>query len=127
MANDQEIPCGVKNCLIYFKCRIPTDEELEKLTPIVLSQGEVPWNPKAEEHSAPIHDNFHKEVIAAAEADAQAILEEDQVLMTIQQDRDNHEAKATRIFNCLMDLDEKARQEETPEGPSTKSTPPTQE
>ena len=126
MANDQEIPCGVKNCLIYFKCRIPTDEELEKLTPIVLSQGEVPWNPKAEEHSSPIHDNFHKKVIAAAKADAKAILEEDQVLMTIQ-DRDDHEAKATRIFNCLMNLDEKVGQEEIPDGPSPKSTPSTQE
>ena len=69
IADEQEIPCGVKNCLIYFKCRAPTDEELERLTPIVLSQGEVPWNPRAEEHSSPIHDDFRKEVIAAAEAD----------------------------------------------------------
>ena len=48
IADEQEIPCGVKNCLIYFKCRTPTDEELERLKPIVLSQGEVPWNPRAE-------------------------------------------------------------------------------
>ena len=47
MANDQEIPCGVKNCLIYFKCQTLTDKELEKLTPIVLLQGEVPWNSRA--------------------------------------------------------------------------------
>ena len=87
----------------------------------------IPWNPRAEEHSSPIHEDFHKEVIAAAEADAQAILEEDQVLMTIQQDRDDHEAKATRIFNCLMDLDEKVRQEEIPEFSSPNSTPSTQE
>ena len=127
MADGQEIPCGVKNCLIYFKCRAPTDEELEKLAPIVLSQGEVPWNPRAEEHSSPINDDFHKEVIAAAEADAQASMEEDQVLMTIQQKDHDHEAKATRIFNCLMKLDEKVRKEQTPDFPSSNDNSPTQE
>ena len=112
IADEQEIPCGVKNCLIYFKCRAPTDDELERLTPIVLSQGEVPWNPMAEKHSSPINDDFHKEVIAAAEADVQAKMEEDQVLMAVQQAADDHEVKTTRIFNCLMEMDEKLRQDE---------------
>ena len=113
--------------LDYFKCRIPTDEELEKLTPIVLLQGDAPWNPRAEEHSSPIHDNFHKEFIAAAEADAQASMEEDQVLMTIHQDQGDQETKATRIFNCLMELDGKVRQEKTSELSSFNSTLATQE
>ena len=64
---------------------------------------------------------------AAAEADAQASMEEDQVLMTIQEKEDDHETKATRIFNCLMELDEKVRQEEISEFPSSNSTPSTQE
>ena len=37
--------------------------------------------------------------------------EEDQVLMTVQKAADNHEVKATRIFNCLMELDERTLQE----------------
>ena len=36
---------------------------------------------------------------------------EDQVLMTIQKEADDHEVKATRIFNCLMELDERTLQE----------------
>ena len=75
----------------------------------------------------PINDDFHKEVIAAAEADAQTSTAEDQVLMTIKQKEDDHEIKATRIFNCLMELNEKVCQEETPEFPSPNSTPSTQE
>ena len=113
IADGQEIPCGVKNCLIYFKCWAPTDEELEKLKPIVLSQGEVPWNPRAEEHSSPINNDFHKEAIAAAEADAQTKVEEDQALMAVQQAAHDHEVKATRILNGLMELDEKVRKEAT--------------
>ena len=81
----------------------------------MLSQGEVPWNPRAEEHSSPIHDDFHREVIAAADADAQAMAEEDQVLMTVQEAADYHQAKATRIFNCLMDLDERTRYKAVPD------------
>ena len=39
---EEEVPCGIKNALLYFKNRVPTDEEIEKLKPIVLTQGEVP-------------------------------------------------------------------------------------
>ena len=79
----------------------------------MLSQGEVSWNPRAEKHSSPINNDFHKEVIAAAETDAQAKAEEDQVLMAVQQAAHDHEVKATRIFNCLTELDEKVRNEAT--------------
>ena len=47
IVDDQEIPCDVKNCLVYFKYHAPMDEGLSKMTPIVLSQGEVSWNPRA--------------------------------------------------------------------------------
>ena len=111
IANDQEIPCGVKNCLIYFKCRLPTDEELEKLVPIQLTQGEMPWNPKADEHNSPINDDFNKEVVAAAEADAQAEAAEADVLLARQLGPEEEESKAARIFSCLSELHSKSCQE----------------
>ena len=66
------------------------DEELKKLTLIVLLQGEVPWNPRAEEHSSSINDDFHMKLIAEAEADVQARAEKGKVLMTVQEAADNH-------------------------------------
>ncbi len=73
---DVDIPFGVHNCLIHFKSRHPTVEELDKIQPIVLSQGDIPWNPRSQEHNSPIDTDFHQEVIAAAKADALAELEE---------------------------------------------------
>ena len=127
ITDGQKILCGVKNWLIYFKCQACTDEELDKLKPIVLSQREVPWNPRAEEHSSAINNDFYKKVIAAAEADAQAKMEEDQVLMTVQQADHDCEVKTTKIFNCLMELDEKVRQEVTSDFPSSRNNSSTQE
>ena len=101
------------------------DEELKKLTLIVLLQGEVPWNPRAEEHSSSINDDFHKYVIAASEADAQTRAEKDQVLMNLQQEANNPEVKAARIFNCLMEVDEKSRQEAIPNSDVSPDVPRT--
>ena len=33
------IPCGIRNALFYFKNRVPTDDKIEKLKPVVLTQG----------------------------------------------------------------------------------------
>ena len=59
---DNKIPCGVNNCLIYFKCRAPTESELEELKPVILTQGETHWNPRADEHNAPISTGFQEEL-----------------------------------------------------------------
>ena len=58
----------------------------------MLTQGECPWNPKSDEHNSPINDDFNKEVVAAAEADAQVEAEESNILMTrkMSQKRRNH-------------------------------------
>jgi hypothetical protein len=75
-ADGVDIPLGVKNCLVHFKNREPTDEELENLTPIILTQGEVPWNPKDDEHNSPVDNSFAEEVQNAAKADTEAAIEE---------------------------------------------------
>ena len=36
---DEVIPYGIKNALICFKDRSPTDKEIEKLQPVVSTQG----------------------------------------------------------------------------------------
>ena len=63
---NQKIPFGVKNSLVYFKNRLPTTEELESITPIVLTQGEMPWNPQDDMHNSSIDDDFAEELIKAA-------------------------------------------------------------
>ena len=109
---DQEVPCGVKNCLIYFKCRLPTDEEMDQLTPVVLTQGESPWNPKAEAHNSPINDSFYKEVIAAAKADAETELEESQILQTKQLTEEEAKIKSEAIYVCMAALDSQVKGQE---------------
>ena len=66
---DEVVPCGIRNALLYFKNRVSTDEKIEKLQPVVLTQGKVPWDPRREENKSPIMDDFNKEVVAAAKAD----------------------------------------------------------
>ena len=74
------------------------------MTPIMLTQGECPWNPKADEHNSPINDNFNKEVEAAAEVDVQVEAEESNILMTRKISSEEKESQAARIFSSLADL-----------------------
>ena len=39
---------------------------------MILTQGELPWDPRNKENNSPIMDDFNEEVVAAAEADALA-------------------------------------------------------
>ena len=39
---DLVISCEIKNTLLYFKNYVPTDEEIERLQPVVLKQGKIP-------------------------------------------------------------------------------------
>ena len=48
--DDDVINFKLRHCMVYFNHRKPTEEELETMTPVILTQGEVPWNPKATEH-----------------------------------------------------------------------------
>ena len=74
---DTKVPCGVNNCLIYFKCRAPTESELEELVPVILTQGEVPWNPRSDAHNAPISTSFQEklqEVLRKESAEETSVL-----------------------------------------------------
>ena len=82
VAGGQEVPCGINNCLINLKYILPTEEEMETLTPIVLTQEEVPWNPRFSEHNSPVEDSFHKEVLSSAEANVRVKEEAYQILKT---------------------------------------------
>ena len=72
MIGEEEVPCGIRNALLYFKTLVPANEEIEKLKPLVLTQGGVTWNLRSEENNSPIMYDFNKEVVAAAEVDALA-------------------------------------------------------
>ena len=60
--------------------------------------------PKADEHNSPINDDFNKEVVAAAEADAQVEAEKSNTLMTRKIYPEEKEPQAARIFFSLADL-----------------------
>ena len=57
-ANDREIWFGVMDCLVHFKIRTPTNEELEQLTPIQITDGDRRWNPRLSTFSSPIDHNL---------------------------------------------------------------------
>ena len=102
---DTVIPCGIKNALLYFKSRVPTDEEIEKLQPVVLTQGEVPWDPRREENNAPILDDFYKEVLAATEADALAERQEEEVsVFKVPKNPKIQEKVADSIYSRLVQM-----------------------
>ncbi len=52
IVDEQEIPLGVRSCMVHFKHRLPSEAEFNKASlsnpPLVfnLTQGEVPWNPQ---------------------------------------------------------------------------------
>ena len=59
---DDVINFKLKHCMVYFSHCSPTLEEMETMTPIVLTQGEVQWDPQAAEHSTDEADAFDREV-----------------------------------------------------------------
>ena len=60
--DDVTIDFRLRHCVVYFGHREPTQEEMETLTPLVLTQGEVPWNPQDAAHSTDDADAFDREV-----------------------------------------------------------------
>ena len=79
--------------------------------PIVLTQGEVPQNPRSPEHNSPVEDSFHKKVLAAAEADARAEEEANQILQTRCVDELAARQKADQIYACLAAMESQLKQE----------------
>ena len=61
---DDVINFKLCHCMVHFNHRSPTQEEMDTLEPIVLTQGEVPWDPQAAEHSTDEAEAFDCEVAA---------------------------------------------------------------
>ena len=74
----KDIFLGIKNCLAYFRHRLPTEEELSKLVPINITQGNEPWDPRDERHTMGEAERFKLEVEKLAKADAEAEAEEEE-------------------------------------------------
>jgi hypothetical protein len=41
------VPLELAGCMIHFKHRLPTTEEINSLTQCCLTQGDTPWNPSS--------------------------------------------------------------------------------
>ena len=72
---------------------------------------EVPWNPRSSEHNSLVEDSFHKEVLAAAEADARAEEEANQILQTRCVDELMAKQKSDQIYACLASMESQMKQE----------------
>jgi hypothetical protein len=63
----QEIICSLvvslelAGCMIHFKHRLPTTEEINSLKQYCLTQGDTQWNPSS--FSDQVADKFHQQVI----------------------------------------------------------------
>jgi hypothetical protein len=42
------VPLGLEGCMIHFKHRLKTTEEISSLKQYCLTQGHTPWNPSFE-------------------------------------------------------------------------------
>ena len=54
------VPLVLAGCMVHFKHRIPTSEEVGSLKQYCLSQGETPWNPSL--FSDQVADKFYQQV-----------------------------------------------------------------
>ena len=55
------VPLELSGCMIHFKHRLPTTEEIESLKQYCLTQGDTPWNPSFFSDQAA--DKFYQQVI----------------------------------------------------------------
>jgi hypothetical protein len=55
------VPLELAGCIIHFKHRLPTTEEINSLKQYCLTQGDTPWNPSS--FSDQIADKFYQQVI----------------------------------------------------------------
>ena len=58
VADDVTIDFKIRHCMVYFGHRVPTQEKMDTLTPIALTQGEVSWNPQDAAHSTDEAEEF---------------------------------------------------------------------
>jgi hypothetical protein len=55
------LPLELAGCMIHFKHRLPTTEEINSLKQHCLTQGDTPWNPSS--FSDQVADKFYHQVI----------------------------------------------------------------
>jgi hypothetical protein len=55
------IPLELAGCMIHFKHRLPTTEEINSLKQYCLTQGDTSWNSSS--FSDQVADKFHQQVI----------------------------------------------------------------
>jgi hypothetical protein len=51
----------IGSCMIHFKHRLPTTEEVNSLKKYCLTQGDTPWNPSS--FSDQVADKFYQQII----------------------------------------------------------------
>ena len=56
------VPLELAGCMVHFKHRIPTSDEVGSLNQHCLSQGETPWNPSS--FSDQVINKFYQQVIS---------------------------------------------------------------
>jgi hypothetical protein len=59
--DDISIPLELAGCMVHFKRRLPTKEEIMSLQHYYLTQGNTKWNPSA--FTDQVADVFYKQVI----------------------------------------------------------------
>jgi hypothetical protein len=55
------IPLELAECMIHFKHRLPTTEEINSLKQYCLTQGDTPWDPSS--FSDQVADKVYQQVI----------------------------------------------------------------
>jgi hypothetical protein len=55
------VPLELASCMIHFKYRFPTTEEINSFKQYCLTQGDTPWNPSS--LSDQVADKFYQQVI----------------------------------------------------------------
>jgi hypothetical protein len=55
------VPLELAGCMIHFKHRLPTTEEINSLKQYCLTQDDTPWNPSS--FSDQVADKFYQQVI----------------------------------------------------------------
>jgi hypothetical protein len=55
------VPLELAGCMIHFKHRLPTTEEINSLKQYCLTRGDTPWNPSS--FSDQVGDKFYQQVI----------------------------------------------------------------
>jgi hypothetical protein len=61
VGNSLVIPLDLAGCMIKFKHRLPTIEEVNSLKQYCLTQGDIPWNPSS--FSDQVADKFYQQVM----------------------------------------------------------------